>query len=118
MEDGTKRDRLGRRRVPSEQREALLAEFERSGLTQAAFARKAGINYQTFASWRQHRGASESKARREVPTMRFTEVTLPPALSSSPTAKELSVQMPDGVVIRGEDPAQVAQLIRALKVHG
>jgi transposase-like protein len=50
-----KQDSRGRVRVPKERREALLAEFERSGLSGAAFARMAGINYQTFANWRHQR---------------------------------------------------------------
>ena len=50
-----KRDALGRVTLPREQREALIAEFERSGLRAAQFARMAGINYGTFASWMQDR---------------------------------------------------------------
>ena len=50
-----KRDALGRVTLPREQREALIAEFERSGLRATQFARMAGINYGTFASWMQDR---------------------------------------------------------------
>ena len=45
-----KRDALGRVTLPREQREALIAEYERSGQRAAQFARMAGINYGTFAS--------------------------------------------------------------------
>jgi transposase-like protein len=38
-----------------ERREALLDEFERSGASAMAFAKMAGINYATFANWRQKR---------------------------------------------------------------
>ena len=37
--------------MSAERREALLAEFDRSGQSGAAFARWAGIKYPTFASW-------------------------------------------------------------------
>ena len=50
-----KRDALGRIGYPRGQREALLDEFERSGLKGAAFARTVGISYPTFAYWIQKR---------------------------------------------------------------
>ena len=55
LEDGQilKQDELGRVRMPPERREALLAEFERSGMSGAAFARWTGIKYTTLAHWRQ-----------------------------------------------------------------
>src|SRR5687768_12429681 len=46
-----KTDRRGRVRVPQERREALLAEFGRSGLSAAEFARLAGLKYATFVGW-------------------------------------------------------------------
>ena len=50
-----KRDTLGRVTLTGEQREHLLDEFERSGLKGVPFARLAGVNYPTFASWIQKR---------------------------------------------------------------
>jgi hypothetical protein len=50
-----KRDVLGRFTVSRAQREALLDEFERSGLKGKPFARLVGLNYQTFAYWIQKR---------------------------------------------------------------
>jgi len=48
-------DRLGRVRVTAARREALLDEFERCGVSGAQFAKSIGVNYQTFAAWRQRR---------------------------------------------------------------
>ncbi len=48
-------DVLGRVKTPKERREALLDEFERSGLCGQKFAALAGIKYQTFATWAQKR---------------------------------------------------------------
>ena len=48
-----KRDSRGRVLTTQEQRRALLQAFENSGLSGPQFARVAGINYQTFATWRQ-----------------------------------------------------------------
>jgi transposase-like protein len=62
-----KTDALGRVRTPKARREALLAEFERSGVSGKKFAALVGVNYQTFASWvqqqRKQRGESPSAAK-------------------------------------------------------
>ena len=62
MTDGQilKVDEKGRIRIPRERREALLAEFDRSGMTGSGFAQWAGIKYPTFAAWL-------TKRRRAVP---------------------------------------------------
>lgn len=52
-----------------QQRAKILAAFEGSGLSAAAFARQSGIKYTTFCFLRQHRG----KAKR---SLAFTEVEL------------------------------------------
>lgn len=44
-------DTKGRVRIRQERREAILAEFDRSAMSTAAFAREHGINYQTFWNW-------------------------------------------------------------------
>lgn len=51
VEDGRSRDRRGRVKVKAERREELVAEYRHSGLSQAEFARRACVNYQTFAHW-------------------------------------------------------------------
>ncbi len=48
-------DGLGRVRMPVDRREALLDEFEKSGLSGAAFCRMTGVQYGTFANWVQAR---------------------------------------------------------------
>ena len=50
-----KTDVLGRTRTTKKQREAILDAFDKSGLSGPDFARVHGINYQTFATWRQKR---------------------------------------------------------------
>ena len=47
----SKIDNGKRVRVSPQRREAILDEFERSGLSGAAFAKLHGIKYSTFASW-------------------------------------------------------------------
>ena len=58
-----KSDALGRVRTPRARREALLVEFEKSGVSAKKFAALVGVNYQTFASWVQ----AQRKARGQPP---------------------------------------------------
>jgi hypothetical protein len=50
-----KRDSAGRVRTPRERREAILKEFDQSGMSGQKFAKWAGIKYTTFANWLQQR---------------------------------------------------------------
>ena len=57
-----KADVPGRVCSTPERRAAILAEFDRSGVSAAQFARLAGINYSTFAQWVQrHRRRHPSR---------------------------------------------------------
>lgn len=104
-------------------REALLAEFDRSGLTLTRFAELAGVRYSTFATWLQQRRikagvAPQGKEKDRPKPVRFAEVlvdgTLPPAPS---VACALKVSLPGGVHMVLMEASQVplaAQLIAAL----
>lgn len=50
-----KQDRKGRVRTPRAKQEAILDEYERSGMSGPEFAQYLGIKYQTFATWVQKR---------------------------------------------------------------
>jgi transposase-like protein len=121
VDDGRRPDRLGRMRTPRSRREELLAEYERSGLSQAAFARRAGVRYPTFAHWvqerRSERGGESAPITPAAAPPRFVELRLPrePSLSPSPAVADLSVTLPDGMVVRGAEPAALAALVRALR---
>lgn len=60
-----KTDVLGRVKTPKERPEALLDEFEGSGLSGMKFAELTGFNYQTCASWAQRR----RRERKQSPTV-------------------------------------------------
>jgi transposase-like protein len=69
MEPGAeilKVDEVGRIQTPPEKREALLVEYDRSGMTGAQFARFSGVRYATLMYWLQKRrkeaGPSEPSA--------------------------------------------------------
>ena len=51
---------IHRHRTSPARRTQLLAAFDRSGLSAAAFARQQGIGYTTFCRWRQHRSKTPS----------------------------------------------------------
>ena len=57
-------------RTTAAERTQLLAAFERSGLSAAAFARQHALNYTTFCGWRQRQGKAD-------PLPGFVEVELP-----------------------------------------
>jgi transposase-like protein len=112
VEDGEKRDNRGRRRVTAERRAEVVAAYEGSGMTMAAFARREGINYTTLAHW-------VMKARQATPTtspIRFAEVKLPMPQSQDAVADDrLEVRLADGTMVRGRCVAEVAALVRVLR---
>lgn len=117
-----KQDARGRVWTPPERREAILDEFERSGLPAAQFAAHVGVKYQTFATWVQKR----RKARGEVNAMQEQTPAVPRLAGwveatvendAEETTRKLVVQLPGGVRLEVSNGAQVllaAQLLRAL----
>ena len=78
------------------------------------------MRYPTFAHWVQERrrdGDTAGEARAVPTSARFVELRLPgtPPVPPSPIAAELSVTLPDGVVLRGAEPSALAALVRALR---
>lgn len=120
VDDGQRRDRRGRVSWPKQRRDELLAEYGRSGMSQAAFARRAGVRYATFAHWvqqarREPRVRAAQGLRPVAP--RFAEVRMGADNPVAPAAAELSVTLPGGLVAQGADPAALATLVRALLVR-
>ena len=126
-----KRDALGRVRSDAARRDAVLDEFERSGLSGVKFAAVAGIKYATLASWFQRRrrdpartGAKRNgKARRarrsaELPALGWAEAELKLPATWPAAQSTLRVQVGDNVVVEIADEAQAqlaARLLRALQ---
>lgn len=106
-------DRRGRMLVSPGQREALLDEFERSGLSGMAFCKLHGLVYPTFAAWR--------KKRRECPqpgSAAFAEVVFE-AESSCNRAPErqvpLRVVLPSGAAVEISGREQLPLLVELLQ---
>ena len=97
-----------------------LSEYEASGLTQAEFARRNGVVYTTLAHRVQQR---RREAKAGMASARFVEVrpalpaAAPMAVAAPAAVTDLSVTLPDGVVVRGADPVALAALVRALRTN-
>ena len=116
-------------RTSPERRQALLAEFDRSGVSAAVFARTAGIRYQTFAGWlhvrrsgaRRQAGSEPGDAR---PARWLEAVPAGRGGNGRPSADSggaVRVHLPGGAWLTLTDAssaAAVAALLRALDDTG
>ena len=105
-------DTKGRVRTSREQRRVILAEFERSGISAAQFAQRAGLKYSTFAAWVQRYRRTKRPKRRSP--LRLLEAVVGPA----PLIPALQVQLPGGARLEIREAGQIplaAALVRALE---
>lgn len=115
-----RQDTRGRVRTSRERREALLAEFDRSGVSGAQFARLTGIKYQTFTGWLhlRRRGDGTGLPARKRKPVTWVEAEVP-AVVADPAP--LRVQLPGGAWMDISSPAQMrgaVLLLRELSVEG
>ena len=103
-------------RASKEQRRVILAEFERSGVSAARFAKRTGLKYSTLAGWLQ-------RYRRTKPQTRARQVRLLEAVveqaqgSGGQNPAVMVLQLPGGVRLEVADERQAALaavLVRAL----
>jgi hypothetical protein len=118
-----KQDAAGRVWTPRERREAVLDEFERSGLPATKFAAHVGVKYQTFAAWvqkrRKGRQGGEGAAEQAAGAVRWMEASVGGAPSG--TTRGLVIHLPGGVRLEVLDATQAvlaAQVLRALGSGG
>ena len=105
-----KSDEAGRVQTPVARQVALVREFERSGLSGPRFAALAGVNYQTFATWRRRHGVRDG-AREQCKPL-FLEVA---AAQTATAAAALEVALPGGARLSLHDAQQVPLLAVLLK---
>ena len=114
-----KTDVLGRIQRTREQRERILDEYERSGVSGAKFAALCGVKYQTFANWLQCRKRQRSARPKRPPgrkTRPITEARVQPTESLPQTG--LLLQFPGGAAVRISTQQHIdlaAALVRALE---
>ncbi len=116
-----KTDARGRMQRTPEQRQRILDEYERSGLSAPKFAALCGVKYQTFAAWlarrkSQHQAHPKGQPRRKAATpVRWLEASVQPVAASS---HGLLLELPGGVRAHLSTEAHVAlvaTLVRALE---
>ena len=117
-----KTDKLGRVRLPPERREALLAEFERSGLSLTRFAELAGVRYSTIATWLQQRRnkAGTTPQGKEMngrpQPVCFAEVLVEAGgQPAQAVACALKVSLPGDAQMVIDDAAQIPLAVQLLK---
>jgi transposase-like protein len=92
------------KRTTAAERARLLAAFERSGLSAAAFARQHGLHYTTFCGWRHQRAKLK-------PAPAFLQVEL----TAPPTAGGLIVELGGRARLRIESASQIALAAQLLQ---
>lgn len=97
-------DAKGRVRVSKEQQRLILAEFERSGISAAEFAKRNGIKYPTFAGWVQCHRRTNPKER--LPGMRLLEAVVEQPRRGGQLP--LTLQLPGGARMEIHNPHQAA----------
>jgi transposase-like protein len=113
VETGDKRDGRGHRIATLARRAELVAEYRQSGLTMAAFARRESLAYSTFAGWVLKSERARGSGRAAPSPVRFAEVRVPAMVARSATS--LEVRLMDGTVVCGNNAAELAALVRALR---
>ena len=113
-----KQDVLGRVRATVERRAEVVAEFWRSGLSGAQFARLAGIKYPTLMAWvKGDSGSGPAAVRKKTGRRRLVlvEAVLADGAGKQPP---LVLQPGGGVRMELTEPGQpvlAAQLIQSLR---
>ena len=105
---GEKRDSSGRKLVGDARREAVLAAYDQTELTQREFAAREGVSYHTLVTWLGRRREQQRAKSLAPAAVRFAEVRMPRTRSVT------EVCLPNGIVIRGGDIAEIAALAKAL----
>lgn len=117
-----KTDVLGRMRHTREQRERILDEYERSGLSGPKFAVLCGVKYQTLATWLQRRKRQRNAYPKRQPQrksgvqVRWLEAAVSAAAPANLSG--LLLQLPGGVRVEIANPQHIvlaAALVRALE---
>jgi transposase-like protein len=111
VETGEKRDQRGRRVTMAAYRAEAVAEYQRSGLTMAEFARRERIKYVTFAGW----VAKAQRPPAQPPLIQFSEIKLPVPPREGVPETMIEVQLPDRTVLRAQRVVDMVALVRALR---
>jgi hypothetical protein len=113
LESG-KCDRKGRRIRGAHEWSLILKRYDQSGLTQTAFCAREGLKYGTLVAWLgRRRKKGDLSGKGSVTSPKFQELSL--SGFSDPGNTQLEVALPDGVVLRGAQASQLAELVQLLR---
>lgn len=109
-------DARGRVRTPRERREKILDEYERSGMSGAAFAAMVGMKYPTLASWIQQRRRQGKQTEAAPGAVSWVEI------GRGPEAEAGAMRVQIGAVVRvevanGQQARWVGEMLRAMGVE-
>ncbi len=113
-----KTDVLGRMHRTPEQREKILDQYERSGLSGAKFAALCGVKYQTFANWlqdrkRQRKADPKRRPQRQAADrVQWLEASVQPA--SAAKVSGLVLELPGGVHAQISHPHHITLAAEAV----
>ncbi|MFA5265325.1 MAG: transposase [Opitutaceae bacterium] len=110
MSTTNEKSRERRRRVPREQIEAILAQYRDSGMTQSAFAKRAGVKICNLRNWLYSKRRRESQEE----TPGFATVKL---RGSTLVAGSVTIRWPGGVEVElssGMDALCMMRVVREL----
>lgn len=106
-------DTKGRVRASKEQRRVILAEFERSGVSAAQFAKLTGLKYSTLAGWLQRYRRGKPKGPQRVRLLEAVVEQTPASGGKSVLA--LVVELPCGARLEIGDVKQVPLAVALLR---
>ncbi len=107
-----KTDRRGRLRYTAEQKQALVAAYEASGLSGPRFAALHGVNYQTLVSWLRKRRQHDSNH----PALRsLVPAELEGQSQCSGTAVPVEILLPCGTKLAVHSPSHMALAVALIR---
>lgn len=117
-----KTDVLGRIWTPKEKRDAMVAEYERSTMSAAEFAKWSGVRYATFTGWvqkarreRRKKAVTPVEATGSGEVMRWAEAVC--AEPSGTATSPLTIHLQGGIRVEARDGRLAAELLAALGVR-
>jgi transposase-like protein len=107
-----KSDRAGRARYTRTYKSEVVAAYEQSGMSAAAFAEHCGIKYPTFVSWLpKSKRCSESNDHSHELAQPFVIAEF----ASHPAADSLKLELPSGIIVHVSSSTQLGLLADLLK---
>ncbi len=103
-----KRDERGHYIYDEERKRRIMEGYDKSELTQKAYAKKEGIKYSTLISWLQGRRRANGQTKS---LMKFEELRMPVATLGA----SIEVALPDGTLVRGTSARALAELLKLLR---